>query len=201
MHDSVTIHLIRHGKTPGNLRGSFVGSIDQPVAPEGAAELEALVQQGRYPPVQAVLSSPMRRCRETAQIIYADHDRFRAGPGPSSVIEDLRERCFGEFEDKTHAEIIAIPGFEQWGWSEQSMQFPGGEEYEPFLQRVGAAFWQAAGGVSEAAIVTHGGVIMGILAQYAQPRKGYFDWACHNGGGYTLHCDTWERQIAVLKSL
>lgn len=198
MDPIISITLIRHGKTPGNLRGSFVGSIDQPVAPEGVEELRRLAAQDRYPAVQLVLSSPMRRCIETACILYPDT--------ATHTVADLRERCFGEFEDKTHAEIIAIPGFADWGRTESSMRFPGGEEFEPFMERIGASFWLTAEravreGARELAIVTHGGVIMGILSAYAQPAREYFEWACGNGGGYTLECDIQARSVLVQSKL
>lgn len=195
----LTVWLIRHGKTEGNLRGSFVGRIDQPVAPEGREELTGLVKKGIYPAAQAVFSSPMLRCRQTAALLY---------PGREAVvIEGLRERCFGEFEGLTHGEIIARPGFEGWGMNEGSMTFPGGEELEAFYERCSAAFWETAArcadeAISDAAFVTHGGVIMALMAGYASPaRQSYFDWACGNGCGYRLECDAADHRLLLLGEL
>lgn len=42
-------------------------------------------------------------------------------------------------------------------------------------------------GVHEAAVVTHGVVIMTLMQTFAYPkRETMFDWRCANGGGYLL---------------
>ena len=59
--------LIRHGKTAGNLAGRYIGCrTDEPLCPEGIAQL----RMGRYPAVERVFASPLRRCRETARLLY-----------------------------------------------------------------------------------------------------------------------------------
>lgn len=193
-----TITLIRHGQTPGNLRRAYVGSADQPITPQGQEELRQLRQGGLYPPVQAVFASPMLRCRQTADLLYPEHS--------PRLIEDLRERCFGDFEGKTHDEIICLPGFESWGMNEYSMCFPGGEEQASFLRRCSEGFWQMVAicreeGLEEAAAVIHGGVIMSVLFQHAQPPGAYHSWLCGNGGGYRLRCDQGSQVITVLEKL
>lgn len=177
----MNIALIRHGKTPSNIRGAFTGSKDDPLAREGADELATR----RYPEAELVFSSPMRRCVETSGIIY---------PGLDIIIVDgLRERNFGDFEGKTHAEIIALPGYENWGMTEESMVFPNSEDYWDFSARCCRAFQETveqarASGAKSAAIVCHGGVIMAVLAELASPKRGQYDWICGNGCGYVLDC-------------
>lgn len=173
------LFLLRHGTTPGNLRRAFVGSVDQPLSPQGREELAALTAQGIYPPVDTVLSSPMRRCIETAGMLY---------PGREIVpVEGLQERCFGDFEGLSHDEIIALPGYADWGMNRQSMDFPGGEEREAFFARCVAAFRQAANGLDgDAALILHGGVIMALMERLCTTRRDYFDWHCPNGLGYRV---------------
>lgn len=193
MRKILTISLVRHGLTAGNLRGAYIGSMDQPLAPEGRTSLEAIAAAGKYPPVEAVFVSPMQRCVQTAEILY---------PGfPLQCVDGLQERCFGEFEGKTHEQIIALPGYSGWGMNEESMQFPGGEEKEAFFARCYAAFWQTvdaalAQGLSSIAVVTHGGVIMAIMEQYGLPQKSYFEWHCGNGRGYLLTADAGVRTLS-----
>ena len=52
---------------------------------------------GEYPQVDAVFSSPLKRCTETAKVIYPDRNPI--------VLDDLREYDFGEFEGKTAEEL------------------------------------------------------------------------------------------------
>ena len=35
-------------------------------------------------------------------------------------------------------------------------------------------------------LVTHGGVIMGILSAYGLPRANFYDWMCESGCGYSM---------------
>ena len=82
--------LIRHGKTKGNLEGRYIGCrSDEPLCPEGRADLKQRV----YPAVSRVYASPMRRCLETAGLLYPD--------APVEIVPDLRECDFGTFEGIT----------------------------------------------------------------------------------------------------
>ena len=59
--------LIRHGKTQGNLEHRYIGSqTDESLCPQGISELKEM----HYPPVQRVFVSPMKRCLETAALLY-----------------------------------------------------------------------------------------------------------------------------------
>lgn len=194
----MNLSLIRHGKTPGNLRGAFVGSIDQPIAPEGRKELEYFVKSGIYPPVEAVFASPMLRCLQTAEVIYAGHTAV--------PVNDLKERCFGEFENLTHAEIIKRPGYEQWGMDALSMDFPGGECPDLFHQRCHAALKDVLDqckqkGIRDAAVVVHGGVIMAILSVYGSPKRGYHDWMRRNGQGFLMQWDEQAEQLVYQRDI
>lgn len=194
----LTMSLVRHGKTLGNLRGAYVGRLDHPLEPEGREELRELVARGCYPAVQAVFCSPLTRCRQTAEIVYPQH--------PPHVVKDLQERDFGDFEGKTHDEIIALPGYEHWGMNSQSMVFPGGEEIDAFFARCNRALWEIAElcverGVSDVAVVAHGGVIMALLAESCEPRREYYDWFCGNGRGYLLECEIRARKLVLKRSL
>ena len=75
--------LIRHGQTQGNREHRYIGCrTDEPLCPEGIAAL-----QGKsYPPAAKVYVSPLRRCLETAALLYPDV--------PTEVVEDFRECDF-----------------------------------------------------------------------------------------------------------
>ncbi len=64
----IRVYLIRHGKTAGNLKQAYIGSTDQPLCPQGRAELEALA--GRLPIPDELWRSPLCRCGQTAGILY-----------------------------------------------------------------------------------------------------------------------------------
>lgn len=61
-----TVYLFRHGQTLWNAQRRYIGSTDQALSPEGRAALA-----GRAgPPVDRLWVSPLRRCRETAAMLY-----------------------------------------------------------------------------------------------------------------------------------
>ena len=67
---SYVIHLIRHGVSEGSLEGRYVGITDSPLSGEGRHQLQELKEKGTYPGAKAFFASPLRRCRETAEILY-----------------------------------------------------------------------------------------------------------------------------------
>lgn len=90
------LHLIRHGQTEGNQKGLFVGRTDMPVSEEGFDELSRLRDTYEYPRVGAVYTSPLRRCIQTAEFLYPNN--------MLTVVDDLQEMDFGEFEGKSVAD-------------------------------------------------------------------------------------------------
>ena len=88
------IIFIRHGKTGGNLRKAYIGRTDESLCSKGISELE----KKRYPAADIVVSSPMKRCIETAEIIYPKV--------PVKIYDDLRECDFGDFEGLMSREVL-----------------------------------------------------------------------------------------------
>ena len=100
------IHLIRHGMTEGNKEGRYVGRCDLPLCDEGIAEIRSLIETLQYPKVQAVYSSPLTRCIETADLIYPEV--------PITVVEDLIEVSLGDFEGKCIKDLKDQPSYQAW---------------------------------------------------------------------------------------
>ena len=172
--------LIRHGQTRGNIERRYIGSrTDEPLCPQG---IEVLKQNG-YPRVARVFVSPMRRCIETAEIVY---------PGVTvEIIEDFRECDFGEFENKNYAELNGRPDYQEWIDSGGELPFPGGESRAEFAARCVNAFDALVNRSiqSDCAVIAHGGTIMAIMESYARPAGGYYDFQVKNGKGYALNED------------
>lgn len=174
--------LIRHGAAVGNLEGRYLGCrTDEPLCPEGIAALRAL----RLPPVPRVFSSPMRRCLETAALLF---------PGVTpEIVEDFRECDFGAFEGKNYGELNGDPAYQRWVDSFGTLPFPGGESRADFSARCVRAY--AALPEGDCALVVHGGVIMAIMEAYARPGGGYYDFQVTCGGGYALREDGRYRRL------
>ena len=96
----IKLWLIRHGKTEGNKLSRYIGTTDEPLCQEGTEFLH----KTDYPKVQAVYVSPLKRCVQTAEILF---------PGePVHIIEELAECDFGEFENKNYKELEGNPHYQ-----------------------------------------------------------------------------------------
>lgn len=192
-----TLHLIRHGLTQGNLDGLYVGSgTDLPLCGEGIAQLDHLRQQFTYPEVEIVFTSPMLRAKQTAEQLFGSTRQLE--------IPDLREAGFGCFEGKPVKELVQNPDFVRWMDPTSGFTPEGAEPTLEFHQRCGKTLmglfeFMMRAGHTEAACVTHGGVIMSMLAQKALPQRKPEDWMADPGCGYTLRADVamWMRDGLV----
>lgn len=184
--------LIRHGRTAGNLEKRYVGSTDEPLCPQGYAELLEKKAAGCYPAADRIVTTGLRRCTESAQLLY---------PGQQLLsCSGLREMNFGAFEYRNYRELSGNPAYQAYLDSGGELAFPGGESRQQFETRIIGAFLELlrkpeVSGQS-LALVVHGGTIMALLHHFARPQKEYFDWQCGNGEGYlgTL-CRTKEGEI------
>lgn len=180
---SYTIYLIRHGQTSENLEGRYIGHTDVPLSDDGKEQLINMKNEMVFPYIDALFTSPLKRCKETASILYPEAKPIE--------IDGFIECNFGEFEGKTAEELKKSPVFPKWLAGEKGVEPPFGESNEAFGRRVCAAFEKVADGlmktgVTEAAIVTHGGVIMTILAAYGLPELPMHEWITANGCGFTI---------------
>ncbi len=177
------VHLIRHGRESepepdGSVR--YVGRTDLPLTERGRQELRDLVAEEPFFPVQAVYCGPLLRCRQTVEILYPDHT--------PRIAPDLTECDFGEFENKTAAELKDLPAYAAWLSGGTP---PGGEPNERFFKRSVVGFAKIMEevmqqGETEVAVCTHGGCIMAILAQCGLPARTPSAWICQPGHGYSL---------------
>jgi broad specificity phosphatase PhoE len=94
--EATRVLLIRHGSTEHSLEGRFSGRNDLPLDARGQGQARAIAEHlSGLGPVDAVVSSPLRRAVETAQAIVE-----RVG-GTVEIHPDLVETEFGEWEGLT----------------------------------------------------------------------------------------------------
>jgi len=177
------IHLLRHGLTDANIRGEYIGNkTDLPLCPQSVKELKELNENYDYPCVSAVYSSPMLRCKQTASILYPGFE--------PTIIDELTEYDFGEFEGKTAEQLEVNPSYLEWTSGKISAP-PSGEDNNNFIKR------QVLGlnmivrdmmdkGIFESAVIMHGGAIMMLLSSCAVPRKRSVEWTSEPGHGYSV---------------
>ena len=197
------IAFIRHLRTPGNEKRQYIGRTDENLSEQAVEEFRQRQEQstgGLYPPVQHVIASPLKRCIQTAELIY---------PGQEISVEPMLRECdFGEYEQKTYEELKNEPEYIRWMESGGMTVFPGGEEQTSFRRRCvdGVKRWIARlleDGADSAAFVVHGGTIMAVLSELAEDKHEFYHWQVENGGGYVAEVtvEDWENSRKVVRKV
>lgn len=132
MSEAIELWLVRHGETDWSLSGKHTSRTDVELTEQGRQRAERLQEYLAEKEFAAVMTSPMKRARETCAL---------AGFGEVAVVEPgLKEWDYGLYEGKTTREIREqVPGWSVWTYA-----IVGGEA----LEHVGAR----ADGVIEKAL-------------------------------------------------
>jgi broad specificity phosphatase PhoE len=155
------ILLARHGETDHNAPPQRVqGSIDIALNERGRAQARALADEVRDAGLVAIVSSPLVRARETAEIVGA-----ALGLGVS-LDPRLAESSRGAWEGRLLEDIEREEpeAYAAWQAGGVAFRFPGGESLGEHQARVLAALGDMAVGPTPVLAVTHGGSIRVALA-------------------------------------
>lgn len=109
------VYLIRHGETAWSLSGRHTGRTDISLTPNGEAEARTLGAQLRGIPFAHVLSSPLRRARQTCELAALER--------APEIAPELAEWDYGEYEGRRSVEIHQLRPH----WNVYRDGCPGGE--------------------------------------------------------------------------
>ena len=197
-----TVYLIRHALTQGNLEGRYIGQTDEELCREGLEQLEAMKNDYGYPYPDVVFTSGLKRCKQTAAILYPDKTPIE--------MRGFEECDFGEFEGHTADELEPYEEFSQWLSGGEDARPLNGESNKEFAERVCDCFNKTVEGLiktgtQKAAIITHGGVIMTILSAFGLPELPMTEWLCPSACGYTIRItpSLWSkiRKVEVINEI
>lgn len=185
------LYLLRHGQTNWNIEPARCqGWIDVPLNEAGRAQARLQARQFADHEISRILTSHLRRARETAEIIA---DELATADTRIDVTPDerLAETRRGQWEGRTFAEIMRRePGaWRTYREHPEMFRFPGGESLAEQQARVLAALRDAARGTGNALLVTHGGCIR--LARAMLEHRGiqsFHQIAVPNGDVLTIPC-------------
>lgn len=186
------IALIRHAATEGNYQRRYIGVTDEPLAKDAFDGVDLSV----YPTAEAVVTSPMLRCVQTAERIYGGLPRYE--------YKGLSEYDFGAFEGKSYEDLKDSPEYVRWLASNGKDAFPSGEGNAEFCERSCKAFREAIGqqaAYSSLAFVVHGGTIMAVLERFAPQHGSFYDFHLPTLGGYKAELDVETLKITALSKL
>jgi len=148
--------LLRHGNT--GFSGQYIGSKDVPLSANGCRQIASLQPILENQQIDYILSSPMLRCRESAEILFSDRHVY--------YDDDLREIDFGRWEGLIFQEIATNDPdlVNKWAAWNPDFCFPEGECIDHFIKRV----HRAGSRIKESSnkniiLIAHGGVIRALL--------------------------------------
>jgi probable phosphomutase (TIGR03848 family) len=159
-----TVILLRHGRTTANAGGILAGwtpgvQLDE----SGAAQVQAVGERLAAVPLAAIVSSPLERCRQTA-------DAVAAGRQLEVQTDDrLGEARYGDWTGRTIKELVKEPLWKVVQQHPSAAVFPGpeGEGLAQTQARAVAAVreWNAKLGPGAVWLAcSHGDVIKAIVA-------------------------------------
>ena len=154
--------LLRHGATDWNRQGRFQGTRETALSPQGkleaagnAALLERFIRQGHLDPNRmALVCSPLKRARQTAEVVA-----HRLSVGRPVIIDNaLRELSMGRWEGLTSLQVKQRYYLERKSRKSDPWGFRpvGGESME---QRSGALQGALAELPPHSVVVTHSVVL------------------------------------------
>ena len=164
-----TVLLIRHGRTSANTTGVLAGrSPGVELDPTGRQQVDDLGARLAGVPLKRIVTSPLRRCRQTAQAVA----RARADGAAAVVLDQGLVECgYGEWTGRKLSELAKEKLWSTVQTQPSAVRFPGGESMTEMSARAIEAVrsWDRRLGEEHGpdavwAAVSHGDVIKAILA-------------------------------------
>ena len=161
----MSLWLARHGETSENAEGRILGRRDPPLSAAGVAQAEALAGRLKNAAIVAVWASPLRRARETAEIVG------RALGLEPVVLADLAESARGDWEGRRVAELAEESPdlYAAFIAGDPAFRFPGGESMAEQRARTRSALAGVKAGPLPALVVAHAGTARAALADSGAP--------------------------------
>lgn len=126
------LYLVRHGETLSNTRKIYAGTSDEDLTLRGRLQAETVARQLAEVSVDAVYSSPIRRARQTAEVL-ATHLNKRP-----ILDESFAELRLGPWQGLSEDEVSSLfpRDWDLWNKRPQDLVLPDRETLPQLLNRV-----------------------------------------------------------------
>jgi broad specificity phosphatase PhoE len=146
----VIVYVARHGETDWNLAGRYQGQRESDLTERGRRQARALATALSGGRIEAVYSSPLRRCRQSAADMAAAYSLpVRTDGRLIEIAHGVWEGRLRETIERDDADRYAL-----WRNRPDEVVFPAGESLLQVRERW-RAFAAEVEGYDEAAVVTH----------------------------------------------
>jgi len=179
------VYVARHGETTWNVAGRYQGRLESELTALGMRQADALAGAMSAVPVGRVVSSPLRRCVETARPT-AERLNLRV-----ETDERLIEIAHGTWEGRLRDELAANDPerYRAWRHDPAHVQFENGESLADVLARwreFAASFRPS----HPTLVVTHDAVVrVAILAATGRGLDAFWNARVENGAYAELDID------------
>ncbi|UTF60099.1 histidine phosphatase family protein [Gilvimarinus sp. DA14] len=185
------IDLLRHGECEGGR--IFRGHTDVALTDTGWQQMLAGLQslEDNW---QAIVSSPLQRCRRFAQVLSENRQL------PLTVMPGIKEINYGIWEGQQVADVWREQEQQVLAWSRDPEQYgpPEGEAFSQFRERVlQTVLSLAETGDNKLLLITHGGVIK-LLLSIANNKPPPWMMQLNIGYGFTASLQLQAGQLSVL---
>jgi probable phosphoglycerate mutase len=180
------VFLIRHGATTLSAEDRFAGSTDVLLSDEGREQAALLGQRLASEKLAAIYCSPMKRTRETAELVVRPH-------GLAPIVRDgLREIDHGHWEQMRRSEVERTFPAEYSAWETDPVSFApqGGES--------GLAVMARALPVLREAVLAHADRTIAIVSHKATLRLAIASLLGIDARGYRDRLDLSPASLSVL---
>jgi probable phosphoglycerate mutase len=176
-----TLYLCRHGQTQWNQQNLLQGQLDSPLTEQGKQQAQSLANKAKPWAIDAVVSSPLGRAKETAAIVAATLAK------PHTLNDLLCERHFGHWQGQDAANLEAYQDFYHQRFQNLALRPPGdGESTAMVISRLRTGIQQLRQASQQnnlgktILVVSHGDVLECLAHTFGHNRS------IPNGGGLIL---------------
>ncbi len=195
--------IVRHGETDSNIKGGYLGWTDVDLNANGVIQAKILSDMLKEEKIDVIYSSPLKRTINTAKSIIDNKVEGTLGNKGIILVDGLKERCFGIWEDLIYSEINEKYSqiHDEWVNDWIDYKIPEGESareaYERNTRAVDEIILRHSEG--KVLIVAHRGVARFIVAHLlGMGIEGSWRFAINNGSITTISITD---GFAVLTSL
>ncbi len=163
--------LMRHGETAWNRAGRVMGRSPVELDARGRTQVEASIPFARLLKLDLIVTSPLHRARQSAEIIAA-------GVGGIAVTEEpqLEEVRYGRWEGMTFNQLLKDQDYLDYREKPLSTPTPGGETIGEVQRRGVDAIIRAISANADKRLlfVSHGDIIRTALAHFLKVELAHF---------------------------
>jgi broad specificity phosphatase PhoE len=166
-----SVMLMRHGETDWNREGRVMGRNPIGLNERGRGQVEAAARFARTIKPDLIVTSPLVRARETAEIMSA-------GLGGIAIVEEeaIAEVLYGRWEGMVYHDLIEDPYYTEYRKSPVDKPTPGGETMPQVQARGVEAVMRVLRENTDLRImlVSHGDIIRTVLCHFLGMELSYF---------------------------